>query len=422
MIGISSAKAYTSLNPDCEAKGTCLLLCNYNNVSYVSNSKTSKYTDNISIYYFYNSNQYSIYWTRDGENITNKGKRSFNNTFGNAGKNVYLAGLALSEDDFSCPVYGYVDNGNYQGNELCFDNDGVSCASSQFSNDANTKFGSAYDLFVSAKKDYDIYEDIDIYYNDSAYRDFKCEEIFDFSNPDSGKLLITKEDFNADVWKDFNDNYLHGRTGPTFIEKYQQDRSNSLFNNIKNNRTAECKEEAEKLYQNGNISSDEYNNRNKSMDNVNWANVEKDIDDAYSEYLAGIRYVSDVVGNSGNVVIDNVAGLDFCSQNGVKQVMHIIGLIIFFAKITVPLILVIMGTLDFYQSIKDPDSKGMKDQLLKFVKRILAAIIIFFIPTIVNFIFSLVDNAMNYTNNFSDCSDCVFKPFNDTCIYYKMGE
>lgn len=142
----------------------------------------------------------------------------------------------------------------------------------------------------------------------------------------------------------------------------------------------------------------------------------------YNGVNSSVPYVNDDVGFSGNVTMDNVAGLDFCSQDGVRQVLHIVGYIVFFTKIIVPLILIIMGSVDFITALKDPDGKSLKDQLFQFGKRLIGAAIIFFIPTIVNFVFSLVDNASEYNTQFSGCTDCVLKPFNGTCTYQKMGE
>ena len=220
IVFIPGVKAFSGgVNTSCENNGTCLLLCNYENNLYVSNKKTSKYKERISIYYFYKNQKYDIYWTVNTKNIYNKGKKSFVNTFGSSGKNVYLAGgLSLKESNFRCPTYGYVDKGAYSGNELCFDNDGYSCAREH--NDTNTKFGTASDLFINSVKDQDIYEEIDYYYKNSSYRDLKCEEIFDFANPGSPKLLLTKEKFNEDMWKDFDENFLHGNKAPSFIDNY----------------------------------------------------------------------------------------------------------------------------------------------------------------------------------------------------------
>ena len=117
---------------------------------------------------------------------------------------------------------------------------------------------------------------------------------------------------------------------------------------------------------------------------------------------------------------NNVEPMNICSQNGVKQVLHIAGYIVFAAKLLIPLLLIIMGTIDIVSALKDPEDKTMKDSISKFVKRIIAAVIIFFIPTIVNFGFSLIDDATDFSN-FDECAKCLFKPLGGGCNYTLIG-
>lgn len=429
MLFITNAKAYTHVDAPCVDSGTCLLLCNYTSTfQYNSSTKTN---DHLSVFYHLDDGSYSLYsdyhyygdWGGGWQTRIYKLKKgSFGRVFSNGGTNVYAeGGVTFSEDNFKCPTYGYVDtNGAGVSTEVCFDNDGTSCAANH--DDAGTDFGTNSKNFISNTKDYDIEQDIQVYYNDSAYRDLKCEEIFDYSNPDSVSLLITEKDFNEDIWKDFNDNYLHGKKAPKFVTTFQENRSKDLFASLKETRTQECINETQDLLNKGQISQEEYDNRMKIMGNVDWDAVEEDIDNAYKAYLAGIRYVTDVVGDADNVMLGNATGLDFCSSNGVKHVLNIIGLVGFFAKIAIPLLLIIMGSLDFVSALKDPDEKGVKDQAFKFAKRVMAAIIIFFIPTIINFVFSLIDNATGYNTNFTDCTECIFRPTAGTCTYDKLGD
>lgn len=71
-----------------------------------------------------------------------------------------------------------------------------------------------------------------------------------------------------------------------------------------------------------------------------------------------------------------------------KYILHIILTI-------VPLIVIIMSTIDISKIIFKPDS--MKENLKKPINRILAGLIIFLIPTVIEFAFSLIENYDNTT-------------------------
>lgn len=80
-------------------------------------------------------------------------------------------------------------------------------------------------------------------------------------------------------------------------------------------------------------------------------------------------------------------------------------------EIAVPVLLIIMGTLDLFKGItankEDEIAKGRK----LFVKRLITGVLVFFIFIITKFVVSLIDNN-NYTNIIS-CMDCFI---NDKCM------
>lgn len=107
--------------------------------------------------------------------------------------------------------------------------------------------------------------------------------------------------------------------------------------------------------------------------------------------------------------------INFCEQKGVRQTFQIVGYILYVAKILVPLILIIMGTIDFAKATISSDDKAPKEAVTMLIKRILIAVIIFLIPTILSFLLPLVNGATEaFTDsNFTDCTDCLLDPFGD---------
>lgn len=146
-------------------------------------------------------------------------------------------------------------------------------------------------------------------------------------------------------------------------------------------------------------------------------------DPTYEENFGNNFQFNEELGDAENVKNpDTVEGMDICSQNGVRHVLHIFGYLVFALKIAVPLLLVIMGSMDFAKALVDSDDKAMKDALAKLIKRIIAGIIIFFLPTIFNFLLGLIDGVSENQTNFTGCSNCLFTPFDGNCSYTKLGE
>ncbi len=87
-----------------------------------------------------------------------------------------------------------------------------------------------------------------------------------------------------------------------------------------------------------------------------------------------------------------------------KIIPKLTSLAIAIVQIAVPIILVIMGSLDLFKGI----TAGKEDEIKKgqqlFVKRLIVGAIIFFVVVIVKFLVSVV--ADTNVNNIVDCIDC----------------
>lgn len=80
-------------------------------------------------------------------------------------------------------------------------------------------------------------------------------------------------------------------------------------------------------------------------------------------------------------------------------------------QIGIPIVLIVMGSIDLGKAVLSSDEKEIKGATGKLIKRAMAAIIIFFIPFIVNLLMGLLATA-NDENidskakaNFADCWD-----------------
>ena len=88
------------------------------------------------------------------------------------------------------------------------------------------------------------------------------------------------------------------------------------------------------------------------------------------------------------------------------------GYIVFGAKIIVPLILLILGTIDFAKAVISSNDKAPQEALKSFGLRIVAAIIVFLIPTFLEFLITLINDASEtFKEKNENCTNCLFNPF-----------
>ena len=102
--------------------------------------------------------------------------------------------------------------------------------------------------------------------------------------------------------------------------------------------------------------------------------------------------------------------MGFCTK--ASSVLQIIGYVILIVKIVIPLIIIILGSIDLGGAVIAGEDKAIKDNAYKLLKRLLIAIVIFLLPTIVRVIyFSLNTKAdEELRNETTVCIDCLTKP------------
>lgn len=91
--------------------------------------------------------------------------------------------------------------------------------------------------------------------------------------------------------------------------------------------------------------------------------------------------------------------VDVCTD-GISEVVGLAKMVIKVLQIAVPIGLIVMGTVDMAKAVIAGDEKKMKEAQKPFIKRIIAAVIVFLIPIIVNMILSFV------TTGNSEWIDC----------------
>ncbi len=126
------------------------------------------------------------------------------------------------------------------------------------------------------------------------------------------------------------------------------------------------------------------------------------------------------------LVMPNVLAVEAfapCQDSNVLKVLKVIGYIIYIAKIVIPLLLIILGSIDFGKAVLSSDDKAMKDAGGTLLRRFIAAVIIFLLPTILNLLLGLVDNIESFDSdgNFKNCTNCIFNPTDDSSCRGTQG-
>ena len=104
----------------------------------------------------------------------------------------------------------------------------------------------------------------------------------------------------------------------------------------------------------------------------------------------------------------NITGV--CSKMG--GLLQIVGYILTIFKIAIPLIIIALGMFDFGKAVVAEKEDEIKKQTKRLLMRVVAGIVIFFVPSIVLFIFEQVGNYSTDKEQaeFANCENCLLRP------------
>lgn len=96
---------------------------------------------------------------------------------------------------------------------------------------------------------------------------------------------------------------------------------------------------------------------------------------------------------------------DFCAKTA--NIWQILGHVVTIIKIVIPLILIILGMIDLGKAVIASDDKAISKAVSALVKRFIAAVVMFFIPTIVSAVFSALSVGDVVSDDANICMQCV---------------
>lgn len=106
--------------------------------------------------------------------------------------------------------------------------------------------------------------------------------------------------------------------------------------------------------------------------------------------------------------------MDFC--NDTSEIWQVVGNVVTMLKIAIPLIIIVLAIIDLGKAAISSKDDEMKTAFKTLVRRFIAGAVIFFVPTIVTVVFSLVGEFNDSTKaDYTICASCISSPNGDTC-------
>ena len=111
------------------------------------------------------------------------------------------------------------------------------------------------------------------------------------------------------------------------------------------------------------------------------------------------------INNNSNVTDIVVDDSQTCGR--LKEPLMFIGNIVLVVKIAIPIIIVALGMMDFFKAITGAKDEEIKKSAKSFALRVAAGVIVFFIPTVISVVFSLISSWADLKGEFNACQKCI---------------
>lgn len=99
----------------------------------------------------------------------------------------------------------------------------------------------------------------------------------------------------------------------------------------------------------------------------------------------------------------------FCDQEGVLKALKVLSVLIMIAKIAVPIILIVVGSIDYGKAMMSDNQDAIEKTTQSLIKKVIVGLIIFLVPTIVNAVISSSQSAQDKADasgEFIKCAMC----------------
>lgn len=363
---VSAATITKSGYDDCVSNQTCLLVCEWEDTIY----KTSGDIYSYHVYAYYNFNgKWKYSWYYDEKS------KSTDWTNGLPTKHVFYENDTIKSELLSkgiCPSRAYPDLSGGLSQEVCFDtgkyvNDkGSYCIKKS---DAGTKFDG------SSKIVYTVDEQISIYFNNWLFENISNTSCSDFigDGQDAVNNVASKiEEINNQVLIDFSHNFLYDNKMPEFM-------SNGLFSELMNQYNEELTNKITACQRELNVPIDSTElNEIESIISSTIDELITDIDNGDNPYVKPeINELKDCTSLLGNPELKGSPSYYLVVVFNVIKYVAII-------------LLIILTIMDFLGAVASQDDNAIKKAAGKAIKRLILCIVIFVLPTLIEFILRII--------------------------------
>ena len=95
---------------------------------------------------------------------------------------------------------------------------------------------------------------------------------------------------------------------------------------------------------------------------------------------------------------------NFCAETA--SIWKILGWLVLIIKIVIPLLLIVFGMIDLGKAVIASKDDAIKSSVSSLVKRFIAAVAIFFVPTLVSAVFNMIGVTTD-NDDYNTCVQCV---------------
>ncbi len=104
---------------------------------------------------------------------------------------------------------------------------------------------------------------------------------------------------------------------------------------------------------------------------------------------------------------------NFCAKTA--PMWQFVGYGLFALKIIIPLVVIILGIMDFSKAVVSNDDHANRNATITLIQRFVLAVCIFFVPTVVHIVIGLVSDATKTKDSIEACETCLLNPVGSKC-------
>lgn len=101
----------------------------------------------------------------------------------------------------------------------------------------------------------------------------------------------------------------------------------------------------------------------------------------------------------------------FCVNAG--GLLQYVGYVLTIVKVAIPIVIIAFGIMDFGKAVVASKDDEIKTSAKRLLWRAIAGLVIFFIPSIVLWLFGTISQYTSGAEEFENCRKCILSPWSD---------